>query len=178
MIAGRGGLALLAAWAAGCSGDDAAGAVPASAVEPSVQTVVEAEARSAPQPPPLPVGPYPIRVTGDDYRWRLRYPGADGLLDTEDDVEAWRHLHLPAEREVVLDLASVDYVYTFYVPQLDIMEVAMPDVPFEYDLETGRAAVHNLLGSQMCGYTHPELLGDVVVEDEADFAAWLGDQGG
>ena len=122
-------------------------------------------------------GPLEVRVTGDDYRWLLRYPGPDGRLDTPDDVLRERHLHLPARREVILDLASNDYVYTFYVPYLDILEVAVPDVPFEYDLDTGPAGVHDLLGSQMCGYTHPELLGDVVIQDAAEFAAWLSARG-
>jgi cytochrome c oxidase subunit 2 len=175
VTAARAALALLVAFGAGCSGEDAARPAPEPTLAADPQPDPEPEPLA---PAPLPAGPYFIRVTGDDYRWRLRYPGGDGLLDTEDDVVTWRHLHLPAEREVVLDLASVDYVYTFYVPQLDILEVALPDVPFEYDLETGRAARHDLLGSQMCGYTHPELLGDVIVEDEPDFTAWLREQGG
>lgn len=114
-----------------------------------------------------------VRVTARDYRWHLRYPGPDGELDTDDDVVTLRHLHLPREATVELELTSADYVYTFYVPDLDVLEAAAPDDAFFLDLDTGPEAVYDLLGSQMCGYAHDELLGDVVVESEADLRAWL-----
>ena len=135
-----------------------------------------------PPPEPAPPGRAPqaleLRVTGDDFRWRIRYPGPDGDLDTPDDVVTWRHLHLPADSEIVIDLRSADYVYTFYVPHLDIMEAAVPDAPFVLDFESGKPARDDLLGSQMCGYTHPELLGDLVIHPPADFELWLAGLGG
>ena len=164
---------------------EAPGAAPAeAAIEPGAAAASEAPPTgggaesadgtvAAPAAAAAPDRPLEVRVTGDDYHWILRYPGADGLLDTADDRFSQRNVHLPAHSQTYLDLASADYAYTFYVPDLDIKEVAVPDVPFEIDLETGSAATHRLLGSQMCGYTHPLLLGDVVIEEPDAFAAWL-----
>jgi len=164
-------------------------AEPAPAVDP-----VAAEVPVAPEAPVAPVAtmdeeaavtaepapdvPIKVRITGDEWRWIVRYSGSDGTLDTDDDVLSERHLRLAAGTNVTIDLASNDYIYTFYVPQLDIMEVAAPSSPYELELETGPAGVHDLLGSQMCGFTHPELLGDVIVQERAEFADWLDSQGG
>ncbi len=117
--------------------------------------------------------PVRVRVTGSDYRWLLTYAGADGRLDTADDVRRERHLGLPAGREVVFELASDDYVYTLYIPHLDLMEAAAPGPDYAVERLTGDPARESVLGSQMCGYTHPLLLGDLLILEEEDFAAWL-----
>ena len=41
------------------------------------------------------------------------------------------------------------------------------------DFESGKPARDELLGSQMCGYTHPELLGDVEIQSPAEFGRWM-----
>ena len=66
----------------------------------------------------------------------------------------------------------------FRTPQ-ELRAKLAPLPPFtELELETGPAGVHDLLGSQMCGFTHPEPLGDVIVQERAEFADWLSEQGG
>jgi len=161
---------------AACSRDEAG---PAAAPAPAQVAPVQAEPEPEPEPEPPaapsrdPQRPLELRVTGDEFRWRIRYPGPDDRLDTPDDVEAWRHLYLPARTEIVIDLCSADYVYTFYVPAFDIMEAAVPKVPFEIDFETGPPGRFDLLGSQMCSYTHTELLGDTVVLPPAEFERWM-----
>lgn len=168
--------ALAAALLIGCAPEAPEEPAPAAAPSPVLPRSAAGEPAPARPPesaPAQPAGPLRIRITGHDYRWLLRYPGPDGRLDTPDDVRTERNLHLPARREVILDLVSDDWVYTFYVPYLDVLESAVPDAPFEIDFETGPAGVHDLLGSQMCGYTHPLLLGDVVIEEAGAFEAWL-----
>lgn len=168
-------MAALAFGAAGCSPGQAPEPAPALAESPATPVAsTPALEAAAPTAPAWDTSrPLELRVTGDDYRWRLRYPGSDGDLDTADDVITWRHMHLPANTEIVIDLASDDFVYTFYVPNLDILEAAVPGVPFWFDFDPGPAAHHDLLGSQMCGYTHPELLGDVEVDSPTEFARWM-----
>lgn len=121
-------------------------------------------------------GPLVIRVTGSDYEWHIRYPGPDGVLDTEDDRFARRNLHLPAGTAVVLDLRSDDYVYSLFLPEQDVLETAVPGMPYEVLVEAGTPGSFELIGSQMCGYTHPLLLGEVVIEAAEDFRKWLARQ--
>jgi heme/copper-type cytochrome/quinol oxidase subunit 2 len=114
-----------------------------------------------------------LRVTGHNFQWRIQYAGADGQLDTDDDLIAAQHLHLPVNSIVEVDLRSEDYAYTFFLPHLDLIETAILDDPFVLRFETDEPGRHELLGSQMCGYTHPLLLGDVVIHTRAGFNEWL-----
>jgi len=126
-----------------------------------------AVAETAPSPP------IRIRVTAANWEWEIRYPGADGVLDSEDDVLDRQNLHLPAGSHVTLELESRDYSYSFYVPDYDLIEVALPGPPYRREFDSGAAGVHKLLGSQMCGYAHPDLLGDVTVMRPEEFEAWI-----
>jgi heme/copper-type cytochrome/quinol oxidase subunit 2 len=104
-----------------------------------------------------------VRVTGHDYQWRIRYAGPDGLLDSDDDLLNARNLFLPAHAQIHLELCSDDFAYTFCLPNQDLMEVAVPGLPFAIEFQTDDPGTHELLGSQMCGYIHPLLIGRVEV---------------
>ena len=114
-----------------------------------------------------------LRVTGHEFGWLIRYAGTDGRLDTADDVLRRRHLHLPAHTPIRLELASEDYVYGFRLPALDVVEIAVPGRPFLLRFETDRDGLSRLMGDQMCGFLHAELIGDFIVESRAAFEQWM-----
>ena len=104
---------------------------------------------SSPLDQPIAKNTIQIRVTGHDFQWRFRYAGADGQLDTSDDLVASRHLYLPAHSIVSVDLRSQDYAYSFYLPHLDLVETAIPDDPFLLQFETDGPCHYALVGGQM-----------------------------
>ena len=114
-----------------------------------------------------------LRVTAENFKWHLKYPGPDGILDTPDDILTQQHLHLPTYTNVSIELLSNDWVYSFFLPHLGLTDIAVPDAPFTIEFQTGASGNHRLLGSQMCGYTHPDLLGDVVIHTQQEFGEWL-----
>ncbi len=117
--------------------------------------------------------PLRVRLTGSDFRWHIRYPGPDHRLDTPDDLLAQRHLHLPTDRDIQLELRSDDFVYSLYLPDYELVEMAVPGRPFLVEFRTDAAGTSRLLGTQMCGFTHKELLGDLVVLSPTDFLRWM-----
>jgi cytochrome c oxidase subunit 2 len=125
-------------------------------------------------PIPLPTGGLTVRVTGDDFQWHVRYPGADGVLQTADDVVTLRHLHVPANVETTVELTSRDYLYTFAVPEFRIKEVAVPDLTITWTLPAAAPGTFELRGDQLCGYSHENLMGNVVVQPPEEFVRWLG----
>ncbi len=127
---------------------------------------------ATPSQPRTPSEPLRVRVTGHDFTWHLRYPGPDRELDTDDDILARRHLHLPMQTPVELELCSDDYVYSLYLPDYELVEMAFPGRPFVVEISTDFAGTSRLLGSQMCGFTHEQLLGDLVVQSPEDFRRW------
>lgn len=128
---------------------------------------------SAPTPAQRLPTPYRVRVTGHGFHWFIRHSGLDGELDTADDVLGERELRLPAATSLRLDLRSDDYVYTFALPHLDRREIAVPDLAYGLQFEVAAAGHYPIRGSQMCGYTHPSLMGELVVVSPAEFVAWL-----
>ena len=80
-----------------------------------------------------------------------------------------RHLHLPTRMDVELELCSDDYVYNLSLPAYDLVEMAFPGRPYVVELSTDSVGTSKLLGAQMCGFTHEQLIGDLVVLSRADF---------
>ena len=118
-------------------------------------------------------GPLVVEVTGSDYQWHLRYPGADGRLGTPDDIHAVRHPHVPVQTETRFRLNSRDYLYKFAVPRLNLKEIAVPDLTFTLEFVVDETGEIEFRGDQFCGYSHPELSGTLFVESPKDFEAWL-----
>jgi len=107
-----------------------------------------------------------IEVTGDEFNWFFRYPGADGLLNTEDDSLSVQNLFLPDHSKVKLKLNSLDYVYTFTLPELGMKEIAVPGLSFELQFETSNEQTLQLMGDQLCGFAHETLIGKVYVRNQ------------
>jgi cytochrome c oxidase subunit 2 len=105
-----------------------------------------------------------VRITGRDFRWHIRYPGPDGVLDTADDRLDQRNLHVPASTDVELELCSDDFVYSLYLPDYELVEMAFPGRPLVMEFRTDSPGRSRLMGSQMCGFAHEELLGKLVVD--------------
>ncbi len=114
-----------------------------------------------------------VEVTGDEFNWYFRYPGPDGELGTDDDRHSVQDLYLPANARVDLNLNSNDYVYTFALPDLELQEIAVPDLDFGLQFSTQDETTLQLLGDQMCGFAHETLIGKVYVRaNGAGFYDW------
>lgn len=133
-------------------------------------TVTEPEL-AQPHPPihePLEVG-----IVGRAFEWHIRYPGADGVLGTADDLIARRHPHLPANKAVCFKLTSADYVYSVSLPHFRLKDIAIPDQTYSLNVGPTAAGTYELKGDQFCGFSHPNLSGELIVEPQAAFEAWL-----
>jgi cytochrome c oxidase subunit II len=127
------------------------------------------------QTPGRPILPSPlmVEVKGENGRWHVLYPGADGKLETPDDVRGGQDIHLPARTRVRLELRSGDAIYFFGVPALGLNEAAAPDLRFALEFDTGQPGVFDVRQDQICGSSHPDLEGRLVVERVSEFTDWL-----
>lgn len=110
-----------------------------------------------------------IAVVGHDYRFYLRYPGEDRILHTIDDCFGTKNLYAPEGATITLQMTSLDFVYTVEIPELEVYEVAVPDLKFETQIVASQNGTYQLLGSQMCGYDHSDLIGEMIVQSDQDF---------
>jgi heme/copper-type cytochrome/quinol oxidase subunit 2 len=120
--------------------------------------------------------PYIIEVTGDKYRWQVKYPGADGMPATADDVLMTGNIHVPSQTDVELVLKSADYVYSVAVPHFQLHEMAVPKLEFRLKFHPTEAGRFEWLGDEFCGDPHPELTGTLFVEPPDRFREWLSEQ--
>ena len=109
-----------------------------------------------------------IKVTGHNFNWIFTYPGVDGVLGTEDDKQSIQHLYLPSNTDVILNITSLDYVYSFAIPELNQEEIAVPELYFSMQFNSGDKKVIKLLGDQLCGYTHNTLIGEIYIVDQSE----------
>ncbi len=123
-----------------------------------------------------PVREVKIEMTGHDFKWASHYAGRDGKMGTDDDIHAQQILHVPIDAEVEIVLKSLDYLYSLEVPLAEKKEIAVPDLTFSLSFKADKMGTFEMPGDQMCGYTHPDLMGTLIVESQEDFAKWVKSQ--
>ncbi len=139
-----------------------------------------------------------IEVMGQQWLWRYRYPGADGVLGTtevrfidddnpfglnpddpdgrDDILIDGDDLHLPLDRPVKVLLRSVDVLHDFYVPQFRAKMDLVPGMVTYFWLTPTRAGRFDVLCAELCGVAHYTMNSKVVVESADDYEAWLAEQ--
>ena len=124
----------------------------------------------------VPPSPLSLEVVGQEYDWYIRYPGEDGVLHSKDDVVAVQHMHVPAHTPLHIAVTSKDYLYTFRVPELNKIQMGVPDIVFNLEFDSGAPGQYVLKGDQMCGFAHASLIGEFIVEPPAKYKAWLAER--
>ena len=139
-----------------------------------------------------------IEVVAQQWQWSFRLPGDDGLMGTsnsrsisfenpfgldpndpngQDDILIESNeLHLPLDRPVKVLLRSIDVLHDFYVPEFRAkMDMVPGMVTFFWFIPT-RTGTFDILCFELCGVGHYAMRGNVVVEDETAYQAWLQEQ--
>lgn len=146
----------------------------------------------------VPKGAAEVEIVGQQWNWRYRFPGKDGVLGTsdvrnisdenpfglnpkdpngQDDVLIDdSELHLPLDKPVKMLLRSIDVLHDFYVPEFRAkMDMVPGQVTYFWFIPT-RTGTFDVLCFELCGVGHYAMRGNVVVEKESAFQAWLGEQ--
>jgi len=109
--------------------------------------------------------PPDIVVTGHQWWWEAKYPGAGAITANE--------IHVPVGREMLIAIESADVIHDFWVPRLARKVDAVPgrrnavwiraEAPGEYE---GACA-------EYCGAQHAWMRFRVIADAPAAFNAWL-----
>ncbi len=114
-----------------------------------------------------------VEILAEQFAWNIRYPGADGQFETEDDVASLNELHLPVGQPVLLKLRSKDVIHSFFVAEFRLKQDTVPGMPTEAWLEVTRPGVFEIRCAELCGLGHYRMRGFVTAEDPAEFETWL-----
>ena len=127
--------------------------------------------RGTPPPPDL-----QIEITGEQFAWNVRYAGADGTLNTPDDITTINQLHLPVGQTVLFQIRSKDVIHSFFVPQFRMKQDAVPGLTTHLWVNPTKAGNYEIACAELCGLGHYRMRGFVVVETPEALAAWLAQQ--
>ena len=138
-----------------------------------------------------------VRVVAEQFAWNFHYPGVDGEfgetsvalvspdnplgLDRSspfgrDDIVVPGELHLPVNRQVVMQLSSKDVIHSFGVPAMRVKQDAIPGLLSPVWFTPTGAGRFDIACSQLCGLGHYRMRGVIVVESAQEFAAFLANQ--
>jgi cytochrome c oxidase subunit 2 len=85
-------------------------------------------------------------------------------------------LHLPIGKPVKLVLRSKDVLHDFYVPQFRAKMDLVPGIVTYFWMTPTRTGTFEILCAELCGIGHHMMRGTVVVDNDAAFKTWLGEQ--
>jgi len=119
-----------------------------------------------------------IEVTAEQFVWNIRYAGADGKLNTDDDILTINQLHMPVHKTVLVHLRSKDVIHSFFLPQFRIKQDAVPGINGRLWLQAVKEANVEIVCAELCGLGHYRMRGFLTIETPGAFNAWVASQAG
>lgn len=139
-----------------------------------------------------------FEAVGQQWHWSFRFPGEDNVfgdvgvrhitednafgMDPEDPagqddiLVASPIVHLPVDQPVQAWLRSKDVLHNFAVPQFRVkMDLVPGHVTYTWFTPTV-VGEYEILCEELCGLAHFGMRGRVVVDERAEFEAWLDEQ--
>lgn len=116
-----------------------------------------------------------VEARGRGRAWYFSYCDPNGTPMTGDNQTSKSALRLPAHTEVVIHLRSHDYIYVFSCPELNLKEIAVPDLEFSLSFRTGGYGRYELAMDAMCGFPAApgETMGVLHVISNKGLPSWL-----
>jgi cytochrome c oxidase subunit 2 len=135
-----------------------------------------------------------VHAIGQQFNWNFHLPGPDGQfgrrdialvsnsnplgLDPsdpagKDDIVVLGELHVPVGRPVIIELSSKDVIHNFCLPHMRIAQDAIPGQIIPMWFKPIKTGSYEVVCGQLCGLGHYSMKGMLVVDNPADYQAWL-----
>ena len=146
----------------------------------------------------VPDDAHEVEVIGQQWHWSFRYPGIDAEFGTvdpllislenpfgvdpddpagrDDVLVANSQMHLPIDKPVKVLLRSKDVLHNYTVAQFRVKMDLVPGMVTYLWLTPTRTGEFEILCEELCGMAHHTMRGKVVVQESADYQAWLDSQ--
>jgi cytochrome c oxidase subunit 2 len=140
--------------------------------------------------------PREIEVTGAQFEWYFRYPGADGAFGRtngqkfarpdegnplgidpadpagRDDIVS-SSLIVPVGQPVVLRLRAQDVIHSLFIPAMRLKQDAVPGMDIRTSFTPNQIGTYEIVCSQLCGIGHYRMRTALRVVSEENFEKWL-----
>lgn len=117
--------------------------------------------------------PPTVLIRAKRFGWEVYYPGADGLVETEDDLYIENMLVLPVGVDVVMQLESRDVIHSFYVPELRLKQDIVPGMVQFAWFNAREACETEVLCTELCGWGHYKMKSALRLVSPSEFASFV-----
>lgn len=119
---------------------------------------------------------FDVRVVAQQFEWHIFYPGADGKLNTPDDVEIVNEMQVPRGVPVRVWLSSKDVIHSFFLPEMRVKQDAVPGMEVPIWFEATEFANLEIACAELCGLGHYRMKGLLKVVHKEALEKWLKEQ--
>ncbi|SRR5581483_8081511 len=135
-----------------------------------------------------------IRVVAQQFTWNFHYPGVDGKFGKQDaafvnsgnelgldpndpagrdDIISKNELHLPFNRNVILEITSKDVIHSLSLQSMRIGQDAVPGTLIPIWFKPIRAGTYEIICGQLCGLGHYNMRAAMIVESQEEYDNFL-----
>ncbi len=115
----------------------------------------------------LPRNALVIDVVAKQWMWKFYHPGGQREIN---------ELHIPANRPIIVRLASEDVIHSFFVPSFRIKQDVVPGRYTHTWFNVREPGTYRLFCAEYCGTDHSHMRGVVQVMSAEDYGRWLANQ--
>jgi cytochrome c oxidase subunit II len=109
-----------------------------------------------------------VQAIGHQWWWEFEYP-AEGFKTANE-------MHVPVGRTVVVDIASVDVIHSFWFPAMGGKRDAVPNHPNHMWFTPDSVGVYMGQCAEFCGMSHANMRMKLFVDTPEDYATWVAGQ--
>ena len=121
----------------------------------------------------LPAADEQVRVVGQQWVWTFVHPGADGRLDTPDDIVTADDLHVEVGKTYHFLLESKDVLHSFSVPVFRLKQDAVPGRTIVGWFKPTKTGAYDIQCAEICGIGHGVMNGRIHIESAAEHRTWM-----
>jgi cytochrome c oxidase subunit 2 len=138
---------------------------PASDIDANGNPVSAAAFASTDQPAPPEGASMNIKVDGQQYLWRYKYPG-------EQDVFSYVNMYVPVGMTVTLDISADDVAHSWWIPELGGKQDALPGYINKTWFKITEPGIYRGQCAELCGRNHANMYGAVFALPFDEWQAW------
>ncbi len=111
-----------------------------------------------------------VYVVAKQWMWKLEH--SEGQREINE-------LHVPVGRDVKLIMTSQDVIHSFFVPAFRMKQDVLPGRYTVAWFRATKPGTYHLFCTQYCGTQHSGMIGSIIVQEPAQYEAWMsGGSGG
>jgi len=114
-----------------------------------------------------------VRVIGQQWAWTFVHAGADGKLDTGDDIVTTDDLHVEVGKTYQFLLESKDVLHSFSVPVFRLKQDVVPGRTITGWFKPVKTGTYDIQCAEICGIGHGVMSGRIHIENATEHEAWV-----